>query len=96
MSTRRVCAVSPGQEGLVMFDGVQLVRGGVAALAWELSLGVVGARAAGDVDVAAAEVAASFEGPRARRDAVYNDARREEVCVLGDGKRPKISRSGLP
>lgn len=86
--------VSPGQEGLVMFDGVQLVRGRVAALAWELPLGVVGPRAARDVDVAAAEVAASLEGRRGRRDAVYDDTWREEVRVLRgrDGGNKKEQR----
>lgn len=33
--------VTPGQEGLVVFDGVQLVCGGVAPFARLLSLGVV-------------------------------------------------------
>lgn len=74
--------VSPGEEGLVMFDGVQLVRGGVAALARELPLGVVGARAARDVDVTAAEVTASFEGRRGRRNAIYDNTWREKVRVL--------------
>lgn len=67
-----------------MFDGVQLVRGGVAALARELPLGVVGARAARNVDVATAEVTASFEGRRGRRNAVYDDTRRKKVRVLKD------------
>lgn len=69
----------------MVFDGVQLVGGRVAAFAWKLSLGVVGPWAAGDVDVAAAEMAASFEGRRGgRRAAVDDDTRREEVCVLRD------------
>lgn len=68
----------------MVFDGVQLVRGRVAALAWKLSLGVVGPRAARDVDVAAAEMAASFEGRRGRRDAVYDNTWREKVRVLRD------------
>lgn len=65
-----------------MFDGVQLVRGRVATLARKLPLGIVGARAAGDVDVAAAQVTASLQGRRGRAAAVYDDARREEVRVL--------------
>lgn len=76
----RVCV--PGQEGLVMLDGVQLVCGRVATLARKLSLGIVGARAARDVDVAAAQVTASLQGRRGRAAAVYDDARREEVRVL--------------
>lgn len=86
--------MSPGQEGLVVFDGVQLVRGRVAALAWKLSLGVVGPRASRDVNVAPAEVAASFEGRRGRRDAVYDDTWREEVGVLRDqdGERTQTHR----
>lgn len=75
-----------------MFDGVQLVRGGVAALAWKLSLGVVGPRAARDVDVATAEMAASFEGRRGLRDAVYDDTWREKVCVLRDRDREDTKR----
>lgn len=70
-----------------MFDGVQLVRGGVAALARELPLRVVGARAARDVDVAPTQVAAAFEGGRGRGDAVDDDARREEVRVLKQAQR---------
>lgn len=65
-----------------MLDGVQLVRGRVAALAGELPLGVVGAGAARDVDVAAAEVTAPLQGRRGRTAAVYDDARGEKVCVL--------------
>lgn len=75
-----------------MFDGVQLVRGGVAALAWKLSLWVVGPRAARDVDVAAAEMAASFKGRRGRRDAIYDDTWREKVCVLRDRENKKGSK----
>lgn len=76
--------VSPGEEGLVMFDGVKFVCGGVATLAWKLSLGVVGARAARDVNVATAEMTASFEGRRGRRNAVYDNTRREKIRVLKD------------
>ena len=79
--------VSPGEEGLVVLDGVQLVGGGVAAFARQLCPGVVGAGAAGDVDVAAAQVAASFEGRRRRGDAVDDDARREKLRVLMDDER---------
>lgn len=68
-----------------MFDGVQLVRGGVAAFARKLPLWVVGPRAARDVDVATAEMAASFEGRRRRRDAVYDNTWRQKVRVLRDG-----------
>lgn len=80
---------APGQEGLVMFDGVQLVRGGVAALAWELPLRVVGPRAARDVDVAPTQVPAAFEGRRGGGDAVDDDARREKVRVLKQVERKK-------
>lgn len=65
-----------------MFDGVQLVCRRVAALAWKLSLGVVGTRAARDVNVATTEMSASFQGGRGRRNTVYDNARREKVCVL--------------
>lgn len=66
----------------MVFDGVQLVRGGVAAFAWKLLLGVVRPRAVRDVNVAAAEMAASFEGWRGRRSTVYDDTRRKKFCVL--------------
>lgn len=66
----------------MVLDGVQLVGGGVAALARQLLLGVVGPRAARDVDVAAAQVAAAFEGRRRRGDAVYDNTGREKFCVL--------------
>lgn len=66
----------------MVFDGVQLVCGRVTALSGKLFLQVVGSRAARDVDVAAAEVPTFLEGRRGRRDAVYDDARREKVCVL--------------
>lgn len=82
-------AVSPGQEGLVVFDGVQLVCGRVAALAWKLSLGVVGPRAARDVDVAPTEVTASFQGWRGGGNAVDDDAWREKVRVLKQVKRER-------
>lgn len=80
---------APGQEGLVVLDGVQLVGGGVAALARQLPLGVVGPRAAGDVDVAPAEVAAALQGRRGGGDAVDDDARREEVGVLRQVRRKR-------
>lgn len=66
----------------MVFDGVQLVRGGVTAFAWKLLLGVVRPRAVRDVNVAAAEMAASFKGRRGRRDTVYDDTRRKKFCVL--------------
>lgn len=66
----------------MVLNGVQLVGGGVAALTRELFLGVVGPRAAWDVDVAAAQMAASLEGRRGRRNAVYDDTRGQKICVL--------------
>lgn len=75
-----------------MFDGVQLVRGGVAALARELPLGVVDARAARDVDVTAAEVTAAFEGRRGRRNAVYDDTWREKIRVLKDTEQHQTEK----
>lgn len=75
-----------------MLDGVQLVGGRVAALARQLPLGVVGPRAAGDVDVAPAEVPAAFQGWRGGGDAVDDDARREEVRVLRQGRRERNPR----
>lgn len=75
----------------MVFDGVQLVGGGVAALARKLLLGVVGPRAARDVDVAPAEMAASFEGRRRRRDAVYDNTWGQQVCVLRDGGGQPVS-----
>lgn len=75
-----------------MFDGVQLIRGGVAALAWKLFLGVIWPRAARDVDIAAAEMAASFKGRRGRRDAVDDNTWREKVCVLMDGENRTRNR----
>lgn len=71
----------------MVFDGVQLVGGGVAALARQLPLRVVGPRAARDVDVAPTEVAAAFQGRRGGRDAVDDDARGEEVRVLRQVRR---------
>lgn len=55
---------TPGQEGLVLFYCVHFVGGGVASLAWQLSLVVVACAGTGDVDVAAAEVAAALQGGR--------------------------------
>lgn len=86
--------VSPGQEGLVVLDGVQFIRGRVAALARKLLLGVVGPRAVRDVNVTAAEVAAAFEGRRGGRDAVYDDTRRKKVGVLRE--RKERTRSEIP
>lgn len=71
-----------------MFDGVQLV-GGVAALARQLPLRVVGPRAAWDVDVAPTEVPAAFQGWRGGGDAVDDDARREKVRVLRQVRRKR-------
>lgn len=71
----------------MVLDGVQLVGGGVAALARQRPLGVVGPRAARDVDVAPTEVAAALQGWRGGRGAVDDDARREEVRVLGQVRR---------
>lgn len=73
----------------MVFNGVQLVGGRIAALAWKLPLGVVGPRAARDVDVAPAEVAAAFQGRRGGGNAVDDDAWREEVRVLKQAKRRK-------
>lgn len=77
----------------MVFDGVQLVRGRVTALAWKLSLGVVRPRAARDVDVAPTEVAAAFEGWRGGGNAVDDDARREKVRVLKQAERKKRERA---
>lgn len=66
----------------MVFDGVQLVGGRVAALSGEGLLGVVRPGAARDVDVAPAEVAASLERQRGGRDAVDDDTGGEEVRVL--------------
>lgn len=71
----------------MVFDGVQLVGGRVAALAGKLSLGVVGSRAARDVNVAPTEVTAAFEGWRGGGNAVDDNAWREEVRVLKQVKR---------
>lgn len=46
----------------MLLDGVQFVGGGVAALAGQLFFGVIGTAAAWDVDVAAAQVTAAFQG----------------------------------
>ena len=74
---------TPGEEGLVLFYGVQLVGGGVAPLTGQLSLGVVCWAGPRDVDIAPAQVAAALQGGRGRAvHAVYNDAGREEVLVL--------------
>lgn len=51
----------PGQEGLVLLDGVQLIGGRVTPLAGQLPLGVLGAIAAGDVNVAAAQVPTALQ-----------------------------------
>lgn len=51
----------------MLLDGVQLVGGGVATLAGELLLGVVGTAAAWDVDVAPAQVTAAFQGQTGTR-----------------------------
>lgn len=75
----------------MVFDGVQLVGGRVAALARQLSLGVVGPGAAGDVDVAPAEVAAAFQGWRGGGHAVDDDAWGEEVRVLKEVRRQQKS-----
>ena len=75
----------PGQEGVVLFDGVHLVGGGIAPLAGQRFLGVVGGGGAraGDVDVAAAEVAAGLQaGGRQALPAGHHEARRQQVLVL--------------
>lgn len=75
-------APSPGEEGLVLSDGVELVGGGVAPLAGQLFLGVV-LTAAGDVDVAAAQVSAALQvGVPGAVAVVHDDPRREQVIVL--------------
>lgn len=51
----------PGQEGLVLLNGVQLIGGRVAPLAGQLPFGVLGAVAVRDVNVAAAEMPAALQ-----------------------------------
>ena len=67
----------------MLFDGVQLVGGRVAAFAGQLSLGVVRPEAAGDVDVAATQVTAPLQGGGGGTT-VYHYPRRQEVRVLGE------------
>lgn len=45
----------------MLLNGVQFVGGGVATLAGQLLLGVIGTTTAWDVDVAAAQVTAAFQ-----------------------------------
>lgn len=80
----------PGEEGLVLAEGVQLVGRGVAPLAGRLLSGLLpvaaaaAATAAREVDVAAAEVLAGFQvggAPRAVA-VVHKDSGRQEVSVL--------------
>lgn len=79
---------SPGQEGLVLFDGVELVGGGVAAFAGQLFFGVVRTAGARNVYITAAEVPTALQSQtRARAwtravSAVYNDPRWQKVIVL--------------
>lgn len=74
---------TPGQEGLVLFYCVQFVGGGVASLAWQLSLVVIANAGSRNVYVTATEVAAALQRRRGRpMPAVDNDAGREEVLVL--------------
>lgn len=51
----------PGQEGLVLLNGVQLIGGRIAPFAGQLPSGVLGAIAAGDVNVAAAQVPTTLQ-----------------------------------
>lgn len=51
---------TPGEEGLVLLDSIQLVGRRIAPLTWKLPLGVLTSAGARDVDVAAAEVAAAL------------------------------------
>lgn len=64
LSQVRIFANAPGQEGLVLFDRVQFVGGGVTSLAWQLSLGVVTCASTRDVYVTATEVTAALQGRR--------------------------------
>lgn len=74
---------TPGQESLVLLYRVQLVRGGVASFARQLSLGVVTRTGTWNINVAATEVAAPLQGWRCWSVcAVDNDARREKILVL--------------
>lgn len=57
-------ANAPGEEVLVLLDGVQFVGGGVASFARQLLLGVIAYAGTRDVDVAPAEVAAALQGRR--------------------------------
>lgn len=51
---------SPGQEGLVLFDGVQLVGRGVAAFPGQLFFGVVWTAGTWNVYITTAEVPTSL------------------------------------
>ena len=69
----------------MLLDGVHLVGAGVAPLAGQRFLGVVGGRGAGagDVYVAAAEVAAGLQaGGHQALPAGRHEARRQQVLVL--------------
>ena len=69
----------------MLLDGVQLVGGCVTPLAGQLSLGVLGAVATGDVDVAAAQVPAVLQAAAPAAAAmrwVHQGARGQQLCVL--------------
>ncbi len=79
---------SPGQEGLVLFDGVELVGGGVTAFAGQLFFGVVRTAGTRNVYITAAEVPTALQSQTRARAwtravrAVYNDPWRQQVIVL--------------
>lgn len=57
-----ISVYAPGEEGLVLLDGVQFVGGGVASFALQLLFGVIACAGTGDVDVTPAEMAAALQG----------------------------------
>lgn len=87
----------PGQEGLVLLDGVQLIGGRITPFARQLPSGVLSAVAAGDVNVAAAQVPTALQvGASTTATAtatttatatgavccIHQDARGQQVSVL--------------
>lgn len=72
----------------MLLDGVQLVGGRVAPLAGQLPFGVLGATAARDVDIAAAEVPTALQATAtatataAAMCRIHQGARGQQVSVL--------------
>ena len=61
LSPSKYSQTLPGQEGLVLLNGVQLIGGRITPFAGQLPSGVLGAIAAGDVNVAAAQVPTTLQ-----------------------------------